>query len=223
MRPIRSVVIVVVILIAAIVVARVWRTPAGKAEMPFTRALPAEPQSSAISSALAVAGHAAVVPSDTVPDSVATAAGVPGASDTAGCGDGLWAHVYHPARLMVKQNCVTVTGVIVDATAELKHPRADGVRKEADGDTHGWLKVDPEFANLINAGNRSDEGGNLVFEFVCHWRPSQADARPACQDYQDDVALPPVGAHVSITGTLVLDTNHGRWNEIHPVSKIEQR
>ena len=68
-----------------------------------------------------------------VSDAVANARGVPGSADMPGCADGLWAHVYHPNRLLVKQDCVTVTG------------------------------------------------------------------------------------------TLVLDTNHGRWNEIHPVSKIEIR
>ncbi len=88
--------------------------------------------------------------------------GVPGSTSMVGCGDGLWKHVYHPSRLLVKQDCVTVTGTIVDATAHLSHHQADGVRHEGDGDTHGWLKVDPPFAALINAGNVSDEEGNLV-------------------------------------------------------------
>ena len=147
-------------------------------------------------------------------------AGVPGSSTTVGCGDGLWEHVYHPQRLKVFNDCTTVTGVIVDATAPLKRQRADGVRHEADGDTHGWLKVDPEFADLINAGNVSDEGGNLVFELVCHFAAKQADAQTACVGFTDSQALPPVGSRVSIKGSLVLDTNHGRWNEIHPVSSI---
>ena len=47
----------------------------------------------------------------------ATGPGVPGSASMVGCGDGLWQHVYHPSRLLVKQDCVTVTGVIVDATA----------------------------------------------------------------------------------------------------------
>jgi hypothetical protein len=154
---------------------------------------------------------------------VANAEGVPGTNHAVGCGDGLWAHVYHPARLHIKQDCLTVTGVIVDATANQSHPRPDGVRKEADGDTHGWLKVDPEFENLINDGNRAEQGSNVVFEIVCFWRPTQADAKPACIDYQSDVSLPPVGTHVAITGTFVRDTHHGEWNEIHPVSRIEVR
>jgi hypothetical protein len=63
--------------------------------------------------------------------------GVPGSASMVGCSDGLWQHVYNPSRLLVKQDCVTVTGVIVDATANQSHPQADGVRHEGDGDTHG--------------------------------------------------------------------------------------
>jgi hypothetical protein len=130
-------------------------------------------------------------------------------------------HVYHPNRLLVFSDCLTVTGVIVDATAPTAHPRKDGVRKEPDGDTHGWLKVDSPFASLLDAGNMSDEGGNLVFEIVCNWKPSQLDAKPACPPgYHNSVKVPPVGSHVAITGTYVEDENHARWREIHPVSSI---
>ncbi len=34
------------------------------------------------------------------------------------------------------------------------------------------------------------------------------------------LVIPPVGSHVAITGTFVQDTNHQRWKEIHPVSRI---
>src|SRR5215472_7499701 len=76
------------------------------------------------------------------------------AGDSSGCDVTLWRHVYNPTRLTKKQACVTVTGTIVDAT---KGRRADGVRHEKDGDTHGWLKLDPEFTHLLNAGNKSKE------------------------------------------------------------------
>lgn len=52
------------------------------------------------------------------------------------CDTSLWNHVYNPERLIVKQQCIAVTGTIVDAT---NGRRRDGVRHEADGDTHGWL------------------------------------------------------------------------------------
>jgi hypothetical protein len=146
--------------------------------------------------------------------------GVPGSASMMGCGDGRWQHVYHPTRLLVKQDCLTVTGTIVDATASQSHHQPDGVRHEGDGDTHGWLRVDSAFASLINAGNTSDEGGNLVFELVCHYSVTQADAKPACAGFTDHTKIPPVGTHVAITGTFVQEQNHNKWNEIHPVSKI---
>jgi hypothetical protein len=133
------------------------------------------------------------------------------------CDTTLWTHVYHPQRLIVKQQCIAVTGTIVDATAGKK---SDGVRHEADGDTHGWLKVDSEFENLLDAGNISDEGGNLVFEIVCRFPVSQQDAKAACTNYTDHVSLPPVGSHVQVVGTLVQDTFHAKWMEIHPVTRI---
>jgi hypothetical protein len=43
----------------------------------------------------------------------------------------------------------------------------DGLRHEKDGDTHGWLKLDSQFTNLLNAGNKSNEDENMVFEVVC--------------------------------------------------------
>jgi uncharacterized protein YgiM (DUF1202 family) len=147
--------------------------------------------------------------------------GVPGSASMVGCGDHLWQHVYHPSRLLVKQDCLTVTGVLVDATANHPPHRPDGVRHEPDGDTHGWLKVDPAFASLINAGNTSAMDGNLVFELVCHYTVTQTDAKPACVGFMDHTPIPAVGSHVAITGTFVQEKNHAKWNEIHPVSKIK--
>jgi uncharacterized protein YraI len=139
---------------------------------------------------------------------------------TAGCDASISAHVYHPNRLIVKQECISVTGTIVDATATQSKKQPDGVRHEKDGDTHGWLKVDPEFENLLNAGNMTDEDGFLVFEIICRFPVTQADAKAACHDYTDHVALPPVGSHVRIVGRYVQDTFHGQWMEIHPVTSI---
>jgi hypothetical protein len=123
--------------------------------------------------------------------------------------------------LIVKQDCLTVTGTIVDATAPPSQHQPDGVRHEPDGDTHGWLQVDPSFASLINAGNTSAEGGNLVFEIVCHYAVTQTDAKPACAGFTDHTAIPAVGSHVAITGSFVTEKNHAKWNEIHPVSSIK--
>jgi hypothetical protein len=137
---------------------------------------------------------------------------------TPACDASLWAHVYHPQRLVVKQQCIAVTGTIVDAT---HGKRRDGVRHEKDGDTHGWVRLDPPFANLLNAGNKTNEEGNLVFEIICRFPVTQTDAIAACRGFHSSVALPPVGSHVRITGSYVQDMEHARWMEIHPVTSIE--
>ncbi len=160
--------------------------------------------------------HVIVSPSSTNPagdpESAAEAAGGPTCDDT------LWNHVYHSHRLIVKQACMVVTGTIVDATSG-KEP--DGVRHEADADTHGWLRVDPQFQDLLNQGNMTNEGGNLVFEIVCKYvPPTQVDAKPACASYKSAIKIPPVGSHVRIVGSYVRDTNHAQWMEIHPVTSI---
>ena len=59
-----------------------------------------------------------------------------------------------------------------------------------------------------------------MIEIVCRYSIRQADAKPACVDYHDRTVVPPVGTNVEVTGTLVQDMNHAKWNEIHPVSKI---
>lgn len=142
----------------------------------------------------------------------------PAAGDS--CDPGISAHVYHPDRLIVQKECISVTGIIVDATATQSKKQPDGVRHEKDGDTHGWLKVDPEFENLLNAGNKTAEDGNLVFEIICKYPVTQADATTACQGYTDHVTLPPVGSHVRIVGRYVQDTFHQKWMELHPVTSI---
>ena len=135
-----------------------------------------------------------------------------------GCDESLWQHVYNPTRLEVHERCVSVTGVLVDAT---HGKRKDGVRKEADGDCHGWLKLDAGQEKYLNAGNVSDEEGNLVFEIVHMFKATQKDAVASGVGYANKVKLPPVGSHVRVTGSWVMDDNHARWNEIHPVSSIE--
>jgi len=144
----------------------------------------------------------------------------PSPPPTDGCDARIATHVYHPDRLIVKQGCVSVTGTIVDATANQSTHRADGTRHEKDGDTHGWLKVDTEFENLLNDGNKNNEDGNLVFEIICRFPITQADAKTPCQGYTDHVTLPPVGTRVRIVGRYVQDTFHGKWMEIHPVTSI---
>src|SRR5216683_953278 len=96
------------------------------------------------------------------------------------CDVSLWHHVYHPSRLQVVDVCRTITGTITD------------VRHEADGDAHILLRL--------------DDGTTLVTEAICVYPVSQADAVAACQDFTPGLVIPPVGDHVAITGTYVLDT-----------------
>jgi len=153
-----------------------------------------------------------------VPAAAPAVAEAPSVTGAAQCDTTLWDHVYKPERLVVKQPCVSVTGTIADATSGKRH---DGVRHEGDGDTHGWLTVDSEFKNLLNAGNLSNENGNLVFEIVCKFQVSQEDAKAACpQTYHSPIQIPPIGSHVRIVGTYVQDMNHAQWMEIHPVTSI---
>src|SRR5258706_10733988 len=62
---------------------------------------------------------AAPVPAPAAPPSPGP--GIPGSASMVGCGDGRWQHVYNPSRLLVKQDCMTITGTIVDATASQSH------------------------------------------------------------------------------------------------------
>lgn len=134
------------------------------------------------------------------------------------CDQTLWAHIYHPKRLVVKQACISVTGVLVDAS----HGRnKDGCRHEADGDAHCWVNLDKGEEGLLNAKNMKNEGGNLVIEPICRYRVTQADAMAACKGgWQQKLVLPPPGTRVRVTGAYVLDAQHGHM-EIHPVSAID--
>ena len=144
----------------------------------------------------------------------------PGAkAQTPRCDHALWHHVYNRQRLAVNKACVSVTGAIVDASHG-KHK--DGARHEADGDSHNWLKLDAGQEQLLLPGNAQTQGGNLVFEIICRYRVTQADAKAACKNFKSAVELPPVGSHVRITGALISDLDHQPIHrEIHPVTRIE--
>ncbi len=117
-------------------------------------------------------------------------------------------HIYNPKRLIVLDSCKTVSGTVVK------------IIKESDGDTHIRLKVDPQYAGTINQVNVDRQGGNLVVEIVCAFEVTQADAINACSGYENKIPVPKVNDHVVITGQFVSDTEHGGWNEIHPVYGI---
>jgi hypothetical protein len=107
----------------------------------------------------------------------------------------------------VVTSCKTVTGKVVS------------VRYEPDGDVHVLLHLSGHLANLLNSGNISNTDGDLVTEIICVGTVTQKDARSACAGYTNQVQVPSVGERVRISGTYVLDADHG-WMEIHPVSSL---
>jgi hypothetical protein len=121
----------------------------------------------------------------------------------------LWQHVYHPDRLEVKKMCTGVTGTIVKKLGE------------DDGDLHIRLKLDSGFEDLLNDGNRQNQGGNLVVEPICDHTVTQEDAKAACSDFQSRIPHFKNGTHVTVVGSYVLDHEHG-WMEIHPVVRITE-
>lgn len=126
------------------------------------------------------------------------------------CSPRLWNHVYFPARLYVIEPCIAVTGIIVSN------------RTFADGDNHILFKPDKEFSGLTTVSNLI-WGNALVVETICQ-NPIEEDfgkASEACKNFNYFVEIPPVGSHVRITGTYVLDKHYG-WREIHPVTSIEK-
>ena len=141
--------------------------------------------------------------------SCSTSASAPTASANVAdaCNPDLWTHVYDPVRLQIVDSCRTVTGTVADLHAN------------EDGDYDIRLAVDPAYANLVNDTNRSQLDGHLQLETVCQAPQTVADAEAACGTFVGNVLIPQPGQHISVTGSYVLDTNHG-WMEIHPVSVI---
>ena len=149
------------------------------------------------------------------PDASASAqpsAAVPGATTAAPattrvCGSPT-AHVYHVYRLHLLEACRTVSGVVA------------GVRSEADGDYHVRLTLDPQFSSMLRSANMTDQHGDLVLEPICQHNVTQADAVAPCAGGVTQVPIPPIGTHVSATGSYVLDEGHGGWAELHPLFEI---
>jgi len=126
---------------------------------------------------------------------------------TSSCDSSLWREIYHAYRLHVVAACKTVVGTV------------DDVRAEPDGDVHIRLALQSSQAHLLNAANIADQHGDLVVEIICYGTITQADAVAACADHGPQVPEPAAGQRVKITGSYVLDADHG-WMEIHPVSKL---
>lgn len=116
-------------------------------------------------------------------------------------------YVYNPDRLEVVQACVYATGVI------------EAVRREADGDLHMLLALDPAYRYLLTPANQGEELGDLVIEPVCVKSVTQTDAIDECAADPDPLPppYPAVGEHVWMEGRYVYDLDHGAWAELHPL------
>jgi hypothetical protein len=90
------------------------------------------------------------------------------------------------------------------------------VRREPDGDLHILLAGHPA---LVNSANVTYEHGDLVLEEICQGPVTQADAVAACQGVPQNLTVPSPGDRVRVTGSYVLDADHG-WMEIHPVTRL---
>jgi len=144
------------------------------------------------------------------PSTTTTATSTTTSSSGEECDQSLWSHVYNPSRLQVVEPCKTVSGII------------ESIRTELDGDYHIRLKPDPQFSDLINSANVNGQYGDLVLEPICVNPVTQLDAISACQDFHQNIVVPPIGSHVQVTGSYVLDSQHGRWAEIHPITSISE-
>ena len=120
------------------------------------------------------------------------------------CGTALWRHIYHPDRLRLVRRCMIVRGTVTE------------LRWEPDGDLHILLATRP---GLVNAANDQYEHGDLVLEEICQGSVTQADAVAACRGVPHDLTVPSVGDRVMVSGSYVLDADHG-WMEIHPVTNL---
>jgi len=131
----------------------------------------------------------------------------PSALDHSSCSDrdSISSHVYNPYRLNIIRSCITASGVL------------ENVFEEAYGDYHVRLALDSQYNNLTNSANDQYQYGDLVVEIICSLPTTQSDAVSACQNFTNNITIPSVNDHITVTGPYVLDTNHSNWAEIHPV------
>jgi len=128
----------------------------------------------------------------------------------ASCDQSLWGNVWLPQRLHLVNSCVSVSGVI------------KVISINTDGDDHILLQPDPKFRNFTNSANSFLLRGYLVVEAVCQHTPiSPDDAISACARFSGThFVVPPIGTHVKVIGSYVLDKEHQNWAEIHPLSNM---
>jgi hypothetical protein len=107
------------------------------------------------------------------------------------------------------------------------------IRNEDDGDVHLNLALPASESHLLDQDNFSHEDGQLVAEIVPADQPGCTPGQPpplpptayrtGSYDYGSctgaDIATPPTGTEVRISGPYVQDSDHG-WMEVHPVWSV---
>ena len=122
----------------------------------------------------------------------------PASDHTSQCNDpdSISSHVYNPYRLDVVKSCITASGVV------------DNILEEADGDYHVRLALDLQYSNLTNSANDQYQYGDLVVEIICALPITQSDAVSACQNYTNNITIPSINDHITVTVPYVLETDH---------------
>jgi len=124
-------------------------------------------------------------------------------------------HVFNPKRFKVLENSITVTGIVQKLVPA------------PDGDMHVAIKLDSGQGDRVNANNAAIWNGCLVAEIICeHEAEDKEGVGYICKGYINKIEVPKIGDHISVTGKFVTDEGKGPfgpygWNEIHPVTKIE--
>jgi hypothetical protein len=137
------------------------------------------------------------------------------AAAASGCPADPLAGVHDPQRLKVMTPCATFMGTVSRA------PKLNA----SDGDVTFNAKPDPGYESMLNSKNLSE--GGLHIEIVPRDQTGCTPGQPVKGTVGNlgtcsgaNVAFPPLGAQVRVTGTWVMDMWVG-WNEIHPVASVE--
>lgn len=123
----------------------------------------------------------------------------------------LWNHIHDftvngQDRLKKLNYCIAVAGKILSQNTD------------PDGDIHMMVALDKSYAHYST--EKAPRQGEIVVEAICQKPAQYQKAIDACNGVtQDFLKIPSIGTHVFITGSYVIDTEHG-WAEIHPVSSI---
>jgi hypothetical protein len=128
---------------------------------------------------------------------------------------GNWDCITHKERLQVISQSATITGTVMSIR--------NGPHYAPDGDMVFALKPDPQYANMVNASNKTNYGGGIWCEAVCQKANKAPETKHEgdCKCSPTKFTLPKVGQRLRVTGSHVKDVGEEGHMEIHPVSGIQ--